>query len=126
MYDYVKFHENSKFTLIYKHLTHSDLISSWKRTEKQGLEKNILNYLSVSQMQELKNNWEEFETAHQSCITIPKSIFENKLWIQISRSNQYYIDKLASVYLVTDSLIYEKLHHEFSKMRIENEKIYFL
>lgn len=106
MYDYVKFHENSKFTLIYKHLTHSDLISSWKRTEKQGLEKNILNYLSVSQMQELKNNWEEFETAHQSCITIPKSIFENKLWIQISRSNQYYIDKLASVYLVTDSLMY--------------------
>ena len=46
MFQYIKNHTTSNYFLFYKYITHSDLISSGKRNEKQGFDKNYLYYLS--------------------------------------------------------------------------------
>ena len=108
MLDYIDKHLDSTYVLIYKYLTHSDLISSWKRSEKQWLDHNLLNYLSIKTMEEMAMQGNVFETAHQSCITLPK-FFSNTLWFETDRKKnwwtiQYHIEDYANIYLVNDTL----------------------
>jgi len=109
MLNYIENHGNSEYILIYKYLTHSDLATSWKRNEKQWLDHNLLNYLSVSTMEDMQSSWMQFETAHQSCITLPK-IFTDELWIvdraTAWRTVQYNLEEYANIYLVNDTLEY--------------------
>ena len=53
MRKYINENIDSKYTLIYKYLTHSDIIAPGKRNERQGIEKNHLNYLSLEAMKEM-------------------------------------------------------------------------
>ena len=86
---------NSTYTLIYKYLTHSDIISSGKRNERQGLEKNIFTYLSVESMEEMERNNKKFETAHQSCISVLDAVFCDKIGMPAGRSGQRHIEEYA-------------------------------
>lgn len=105
MRKYVQENQNSKYTLIYKYLTHSDIVASGKRNERQGIEKNYLNYLSLDAMKNMEERNEKFETAHQTCIAVSDTFCE-KLGMPVGRGDQRYIEKYANVYLVNDTLEY--------------------
>lgn len=110
MRKYINENTDSKYTLIYKYLTHSDVLSSGKRTEKQGVEKNYLNYLSLEAMQKMEENNQKFETAHQSCITVSDTFCE-KLNMPTGRGPQRYVEQYADVYLVNDTLEYFDINY---------------
>lgn len=105
MRNYIEKNRDSNYTLIYKYLTHSDIIASGKRNEKQGIEKNYLNYLSLDVMKEMEEKGQKFETAHQTCIAVSDTFCE-KLGMPAGRGEQRYIEQYANVYLVNDTLEY--------------------
>lgn len=107
---YIKEHTDSKYTLIYKYLTHSDIIASGKRNEKQGIEKNYLNYVSLDVMEEMERKGQKFETAHQTCIAVTDTFCE-KLGMPVGRGDQRYIEQYANVYLVNDTLEYFEIEY---------------
>lgn len=145
IYNYVNSNQNSKYTLIRKFITHSDLPTFWKRTwQKQWIDKNFLYYLSVSEMEDIENReWKEFETAKQSNITVPPLFYE-KLWIkqlerrewqQEEQHNHILVNDYANVYLVNDTLDYFSIEYTFNvfekldkdvKWNINDYKIDFL
>ena len=116
MRNYIIEHPNSKYTLIYKYLTHSDVIASGKRNERQGLERNYLNYLSVEAMQQMVDTGKNFETAHQSCITVSDTFCE-KLGMPSGRGEQRFVENYGKVYLVNDTLEYFSI--EYTKQVFE-------
>lgn len=116
MRKYIKENNDSKYTLIYKYLTHSDIIAPGKRNEKQGLEKNHLNYLSLDAMLEMEQNGQKFETAHQTCIAVSDTFCE-KLGMPVGRGEQRYVEEFANVYLVNDTLEYFEI--DYSKKVFE-------
>lgn len=113
---YVESKTDSEFTLIRKYITHSDLPTFGKRCgREQSLEKNILYYLSVPQMEEIEDFQErEFEVAKQSNITVPSLFYEKiemeQLQRRIGHQDENHQHKLindyANVYLVNDSFKY--------------------
>lgn len=105
MRKYIEENSSSKYTLIYKYLTHSDIIAPGKRNEKQGIEKNLLNYLSLDVMKEMEEKGQKFETAHQTCITVSDTFCE-KLCMRAGRGDKRYVEDYANVYLVNDTLEY--------------------
>lgn len=105
MRKYINENIDSKYTLIYKYLTHSDIIAPGKRNERQGIEKNHLNYLSLEAMKEMERKNQKFETAHQTCIAVSDTFCE-KLGMPAGRGNQRYVEQFADVYLVNDTLEY--------------------
>ena len=105
MRKYINEHTDSNYTLIYKYLTHSDIIAPGKRNEKQGIEKNHLNYLSLNVMEEMERKNQKFETAHQTCIAVSDTFCE-KLGMPVGRGNQRYVEQFADIYLVNDTLEY--------------------
>lgn len=116
IHNYIKKHLDSKFLLISKYITHSDLICAGKRNGKsESLEKNFLYYLTVEEMKELEILQEKkFESAKQSNITLPSIFYETLNINQIQRRkgkqkeqhNHICINDYAKVYLVNDSLYY--------------------
>ena len=121
MRNYINENTDSKYTLIYKYLTHSDIIAPGKRNERQGIEKNHLNYLSLDAMREMERNNQKFETAHQTCIAVSDTFCE-KLGMPAGRGDQRYVEQYANVYLVNDTLEYfdvsytEKVFEKLGKM----------
>ena len=121
MRNYINENTDSKYTLIYKYLTHSDIIAPGKRNERQGIEKNHLNYLSLDAMREMEKNNQKFETAHQTCIAVSDTFCE-KLGMPAGRGDQRYVEQYANVYLVNDTLEYfdvsytEKVFEKLGKM----------
>lgn len=113
---YINENKGSDYTLIYKYLTHSDIIAPGKRNEKQGLEKNHLNYLSLEAMLEMERKGQKFETAHQTCIAVSDTFCE-KLGMPVGRGEQRYVEKYANVYLVNDTLEYFSI--DYSKKVFE-------
>lgn len=105
MRKYIEENSDSSYTLIYKYLTHSDIIAPGKRNEKQGIEKNHLNYLSLDVMKEMEEKGQKFETAHQTCIAVSDTFCE-KLGMRAGRGDQRYVEDYANVYLVNDTLEY--------------------
>lgn len=110
MRNYINEHRDSNYTLIYKYLTHSDIIAPGKRNERQGIEKNYLNYLSLEAMQEMERKNQKFETAHQTCIAVSDTFCE-KLGMPIGRGDQRYVEQYADVYLVNDTLEYFNINY---------------
>lgn len=113
---YINENEGSDYTLIYKYLTHSDIIAPGKRNERQGLEKNHLNYLSLEAMLEMERKGQKFETAHQTCIAVSDTFCE-KLGMPVGRGEQRYVEEYANVYLVNDTLEYFSI--DYSKKVFE-------
>lgn len=116
MITYIEQNFESKYTLIRKFITHSDLPTFGKRIGKeQTIEKNYLYYLSIDEMKEIEEREKkEFETAKQSNITVP-SVFFEKLGIeQLQRReepqdyqhNHILINDYAQVYLVKQTTNY--------------------
>lgn len=116
MITYIEQSFESKYTLIRKFITHSDLPTFGKRIGKeQTIEKNYLYYLSIDEMKEIEEREKkEFETAKQSNITVP-SVFFEKLGIeQLQRRegpqdyqhNHILINDYAQVYLVKQTTNY--------------------
>ena len=116
MRNYINEHKDSNYTLIYKYLTHSDIIAPGKRNERQGIEKNYLNYLSLEAMQEMERKNQKFETAHQTCIAVSDTFCE-KLGMPVGRGEQRYVEEYANVYLVNDTLEYFSI--DYSKKVFE-------
>ena len=110
MRKYINEHTDSNYTLIYKYLTHSDIIAPGKRNERQGIEKNHLNYLSLDAMEEMEKRGQKFETAHQTCIAVSDTFCE-KLGMPVGRGDQRYIEQYADVYLVNDTLEYFEIDY---------------
>lgn len=113
---YIEENSDSNYTLIYKYLTHSDIIAPGKRNEKQGIEKNHLNYLSLDVMKEMEEKGQKFETAHQTCIAVSDTFCE-KLGMRAGRGDQRYVEEYANVYLVNDTLEYFSI--DYSKKIFE-------
>ena len=106
----------NEYKLIIKHISHSDLTNSGKRNGmEEGLEKNLLYYLSISEMEEIeKVRNKPFESAKQSNIFMP-SIFYEFLGVpelerrqgnQTTQHEHPIINDYADVYLVNDTLKY--------------------
>ena len=121
MVNYINEHDSSAYILIRKYITHSDVATFGKLTQKDGdLERNILSYLSVAEMHEIeKREDKKFETAKQSNITMP-SDFYNELGIkQLERRSGFQeenhshilINDYADVYLVNDTLKYFDINY---------------
>lgn len=116
MFNYVSNNIDSKFTLIRKFITHSDLPTFWKRTDKiQELDKNLLYYLNSSEMSDIESREnKKFEVAKQSNISVPLIFFEKlwitqlerRLWHQEEQHNHILINNFAKVFLVNDTLEY--------------------
>ncbi len=107
---------NSKYILIHKYLTHSDLITSGKRTgPEQNVEKNYLYYLSSKEMNEIeKEQNKKFEAAKQSNISVPERFFaelgihsiQRRIGKQIEQHVHPILNRYAKFYLVNDTLKY--------------------
>lgn len=114
--DYMMANNGSEFRLFYKTIKHSDLPTYAKRTDKKnGLDKNILYYLSFSEMEQIeKNSDKPFEVAKQSNIGVSTSFFEyigvdqlqRRVGPQSNQHNHILLNDFINVYLVNDSLVY--------------------
>ena len=69
----------SRFSLWYKNLAHSDLTNRGKRNgSHEGLEKNLLYYLSVPEMRAIEEaNKKPFESAKQSNIGMSDAFYRD-------------------------------------------------
>lgn len=133
MVDYLNNNPNMEYSLFVKYITHSDLISKGKRTEKQGYDKNYLYYLTTEEMEEREKtdvernvvdalgndrlaNIRTDSTAHQSNITVPRYLYD---FLEITNKSkekqekelrndekQLVISDIVDVYLVNDCLKY--------------------
>ena len=103
-----------EYGMWYKTLTHSDLTTRGKRTNSSdGFEKNLLYYLSVSDMKNLQRQFPEkvFESAKQSNIGMPEDFYlktgipriKRRKGAQTENHNWEYINDYMNVYLVIDS-----------------------
>lgn len=72
MVEHILAHPTSEYELYYKSITHSDLCGGKRTNISQGYEKNILYYLTVSEMEDLGGT----PVAHQSNIGIPNDVYK--------------------------------------------------
>lgn len=107
MAKYIGDNKDSDFVLLYKYINHSDLAAFGKSMKENTLEKNILYYLSVEQMRKIENETgEEFETAHQTCISLSKKFYQITNLPDPRTVDTYLINDYCPVYLVNDNLEY--------------------
>lgn len=140
LYDYINKNKDFKYQLIMKEFRHSDLISAGKRTDKkQGLEYELLDYMSKTLKNQINNNKEELDkypTSHQSNINIHNNFFTffniNKLERRIGKQTENHkhiaMHKISKVFIVTETLenfLYEnteKVFNILNKNDIYNKK----
>ncbi len=107
MAQHIEEKKESEFVLLYKYINHSDLAAFGKAMKENSLEKNILYYLSVEQMEKIENETgEEFEIAHQTCISLSKKFYQITNLPDPRTVNTYLINDYCPVYLVNDNLEY--------------------
>lgn len=116
MQKYIKEHSDSRFTMWYKRLTHSDLTTRGKRSgPEQGLDRNLLYYLSLSEMENIeKHNGKKFETAKQSNIGLCEKFYEDlgiprlerREGQQTTQHDHVLLNEYTDVFLVNDTLEY--------------------
>lgn len=116
MSEYVKKHMNSRYLLIYKSMTHSDLPNKGKRNGfKENIEKDFLYYLSFSEMKKLEETQGKiFESAKQSNIGVPSDFFttigmkqlQRREGAQKTQHEHLKVNNYADVYLVNDTMKY--------------------
>lgn len=108
---------NTNFTMWYKSLTHSDLTTRGKRTNSaDGFERNLLYYLSISDMKNLQEQFPDrkFECAKQSNIGMPEDFYtdlkipriKRRKGHQTAKHNWISVNDYMKVYLVNDTLEY--------------------
>ena len=126
--------EAAYFTMWYKTLTHSDLTTRGKRTNaSDGFDKNLLYYLSVEDMQNLKRDFpdKKFECAKQSNIGMPKDFYKD---IDVpdprecknhpmAQNGKIKINDYTDVLLVNDTLDYFTLSYSERIMNILGKKM---
>ena len=116
MKDYIKENCNSKYYLVYKYITHSDLANRGKRNgNKETIEKNFLYYLTFDEMRDIEKKHDKpFESAKQSNIGVPSRFFselginqlQRRKGKQATQHNHININDYANVYLVNESIKY--------------------
>ncbi len=116
MYEYVLAHPQTRFTLWYKNLTHSDLTNRGKRNGwQEGLDKNLLYYLSVAEMREIEEaSQKPFESAKQSNIGMSDAFYrdlgmprlQRRDGPQTTQHEHLQLNDYADVYLVNDTVKY--------------------
>ena len=116
MYEHVAAHPETRFTLWYKSLTHSDLPTRAKRTDgTDGLDKNLLYYLSVKEMQDIEAaSGKPFECAKQSNIGLSDAFYrdldmprlQRRKGPQTTQHEHLSVNDYADVYLVNDTAKY--------------------
>lgn len=121
----IKDNNNCTYTLFQKYISHSDIISSGKRTGKeQSVDKNYLYYLSNEKMEKMQQV-QKMESAKQSNIGMPYEFFQ-KLDIpllkrrkghQESQHSHPLINDYAAVFLVNDTLNYFNI--DYTKLVFE-------
>lgn len=113
--NYIK-NSNSHFSLWYKNLSHSDLTNRGKRNGSQeGLEKNLLYYLSVKEMQDIEiANKKPFESAKQSNIGMTDAFYKDlgiprlqrRVGPQSTQHKHIVLNDTVDVFLVNDTISY--------------------
>ena len=116
MFEYIQSHPQTRFTLWYKNLTHSDLTNRGKRNGwQEGLDKNLLYYLSVREMREIEEASEKpFESAKQSNIGMSDGFYrdlgmprlQRRDGPQTTQHEHLQLNDYADVYLVNDTVKY--------------------
>lgn len=119
MSTYIRGNSASKFTLWSKNLTHSDLANSGKRNgNKEGLDKNLLYYLSIDDMRKIEDaNDKPFESAKQSNIGICEDFYadlgvprlERRNGPQTTQHEHIKLNDYVDVNLVNDTIEYFKI-----------------
>lgn len=116
--DYLDLNNESKYLMLRKNISHSDLITSGKRTKvSDPFKKNYLYYMTVEEMEELdKINKQTFATAHQSNINFPKKILYEFIGMEDpgnSEDVRVNMNDIINVYLVNDTLKYFTIDYTF-------------
>ena len=107
MFDYINEHSSSKFVLFYKYLTHSDLATFGKSTRPNTLDKNLLYYIDVPEMEKIETKTgRAFQAAHQSCIGLKQEFYTLTGLPQPRENDPYLINEYMNVYLVNENLQY--------------------
>ena len=98
--EHINGNTTSTYSLWYKFITHSDLINSGKRSgPQQGLENNLLYYLTVNEMRAAGIN----TTAKQSNIVVPQAVYKE---LNIPSTKYTKFNDYVPVKVVNDSLTY--------------------
>lgn len=110
MSEYVQSNNKSNFVMLFKDLTHSDLVGYGKLTKKSNelrkYDDNILYYMSSKEMQKLAiKTGAKPDTAHQSCIGLKKALYE-LVSIPEPRNGSYLINDYYDTFLVNDTITY--------------------
>lgn len=116
MLEYIQ-NSSSYYTLWYKNLSHSDLTNRGKRNgSREGLEKNLLYYLSIEEMKSIQEYFPEkpFESAKQSNIGLPSQFYEDlgirrlerRKGKQDSQHKHIVLNENINVMLVNDTMEY--------------------
>lgn len=116
MASYIEANASSKYTLLYKYLTHSDLTNRGKRNGmKETLDKNYLYYLTTEQMEEIESHEEKpFESAKQSNIGVSDAFYailgvprlQRREGPQTTQHEHILLNSYCNVYLVNDTIKY--------------------
>jgi len=116
MFNYVNDRPQTEFSLWFKNLTHSDLTNRGKRNGSQeGLDKNLLYYLSLEEMQEIeKTNDKPFESAKQSNIGMTEDFYTDLIvprlvrrsGPQVTQHEHVCLNDYVDVFLVNDTMRY--------------------
>lgn len=117
------------YSMWYKSLTHSDLTTRGKRTNSSdGFERNLLYYLSISDMNNLQRDFPEkrFECAKQSNIGMPEDFYhdlgipriQRRKGQQTEKHNWVSLNEYMDVFLVNDTLKYFNMEYSEKTMRL--------
>lgn len=132
MSEYVQENPDSKYVMLFKDLTHSDLVGYGKLTDKNKelgkYNDNVLYYMSTEEMESLAIKTGALpDTAHQSCIGLKMALYD-LTGIPKPRDGEYLINNFYDTYLVNDTieyfqpnytkLVFEKLNKQINKRNI--------
>lgn len=135
MHEYlIRKKETAYFTMWYKTLTHSDLTTRGKRTNaSDGFDRNLLYYLSIEDMQNLKRDFpdKKFECAKQSNIGMPKEFYKDIAVPDprecknhpMAQNGKIRINDYTDVLLVNDTLDYFTMSYSEKMMNILGKKM---
>lgn len=123
MYKYVV-SSKSHFTLWHKTLSHSDITGRGKRNgAKEGLERNLLYYLSVEEMEKIQLQFPDklFESAKQSNIGLPAQFYSDlgvprlrrRRGKQETQHTHIILNDYVDILLVNDTMEY--FNQEYTK-----------
>lgn len=118
MADYINNTTDSNFLLFYKYINHSDLPTFGKALKKSKIEKNILYYLTIKEMQKLKEeNEHKIKSAHQSSISLSEEFYKKTVFPKPRDKENYKFNDFCNVYLVNENL--EFFSSEYTKKILE-------